>query len=639
MVVFLWGCSAGVMTPLSPPAPVRGPLGIQVAYPPPQGSPLPVTDGSLIPVDSLYVIGSADSVFIYGSVGRGDARLTVNGREVPVYPTGGWIAWLAVPEESVARFRLVAIAGGDTARAIFEAPIAPRFVPPELGVWIDTAALAPRGDRWVRPGEGYALSVRAVPGASVRAIGPGGDTLVFLPDSAASPRAWGSEAFDTGRPGTPVPLRDRYVAWQVGAFGPDPGHVMSPWLVPPPEDSAWVWLEVARKADTARYRWPLRVGVIEGGVPPVVVVDDDTALTGETDRILAGRPVPSGTYHWFFPNGTMAVVSGRQGDQVRLQLSRRSVAWVDAVGVIPLQPGTPPPGGVARSMRLVPGAGWVTLRVPLSRRIPFRVDEAGRRLVVRLYGVAADMDWIQYGGTDPFVRLIEFGQPAGDEVEITVHLAESVWGYRTRWVGSDLLLEIRRPPGIDPGAPLRGRRIALDPGHPPGGSRGPTGVAEAQVTLEVARKLQTLLERAGADVVMIRDGVAAVGLIERTTRAEAADAEILVSIHANAVPDGVNPFVNSGTSVYYYHPRAAELAREINRGLVRHLGFRDLGVGRGDLHLARPTWMPSVLVEGLFIMLPDQEAVLTSDEGQWRYARGVHEGIERFLLRRLEEPG
>jgi N-acetylmuramoyl-L-alanine amidase len=121
------------------------------------------------------------------------------------------------------------------------------------------------------------------------------------------------------------------------------------------------------------------------------------------------------------------------------------------------------------------------------------------------------------------------------------------------------------------------------------------------------------------------------GLYERIEAAEDAGAELLVSIHANALPDGVNPFVNNGTSVYYYYPRSADLAREIDRALVRQLGFRDLGFGRGDLALVRTTWMPSALAEGLYLMLPDQEAVLVSDEGQWRYARGVIEGIATFL--------
>src|SRR5436190_9775037 len=36
----------------------------------------------------------------------------------------------------------------------------------------------------------------------------------------------------------------------------------------------------------------------------VVVLDDDTAHTGTTDSLTAGRAVPHGTYNWFFPTGT-----------------------------------------------------------------------------------------------------------------------------------------------------------------------------------------------------------------------------------------------------------------------------------------------------------------------------------------------
>jgi hypothetical protein len=127
-------------------------------------------------------------------------------------------------------------------------------------------------------------------------------------------------------------------------------------------------------------------------------------------------------------------------------------------------------------------------------------------------------------------------------------------------------------------------------------------------------------------------------LYPRTRFAEQHDADVLVSIHANALPDGVNPFVSNGTSVYYFHPRSAPLARELDRALVAELGVRDLGMGRGDYAVARPTWMPAALTEGLFIMMPEQEAMLLSEDGQWRYARGVVRGIERFLRDRAREP-
>jgi len=372
--------------------------------------------------------------------------------------------------------------------------------------------------------------------------------------------------------------------------------------------------------------------------PTVVVLNDDTALTGTTDSVTAGKAVPGGTYNWFFPTGTTTVLSGRWNDEVRLQLSHDAVAWVNAGEVVSLPAGTPPPGGVVRSVRLVPGPASVTLRVPLPAKLPFQVSEQERGLALHIYGAGSDINWMQYGGTDSLVARMSYAQPAADEVTITVKLARRVWGYRVRFEGRDLLLEIRRPPPIDRARPLRGRTIVLDPGHPPVGAKGPTGLWEPVATLAVAYKAKTLLEKAGATVLLTRTDSLPIDLYPRTRFAELHDADVLVSIHANALPDGVNPFVNNGVSVYYFHPRSAPLARELDRALVAQLGLRDLGMGRGDYALVRPTWMPAALTEGLFIMIPEQEAMLGSEDGQWRYARGIVRGIESFLRQRALEP-
>jgi N-acetylmuramoyl-L-alanine amidase len=263
--------------------------------------------------------------------------------------------------------------------------------------------------------------------------------------------------------------------------------------------------------------------------------------------------------------------------------------------------------------------------------VPFRVDEDGRRLALTVYGVAANADWIQLGPEDPLVAGVGFDAPATDEMRVLVDLTEPVWGYRTRWSGDNLLLEIRRPPRIDASRPLQGIRVALDPGHPPAGATGATGTYEGDVVLAVARAAVPLFERAGAQLLLLRDDSLPLDLAARPRAAEAGGADLLISIHANALPDGVNPFVNSGTSVYYFHPRAVTFAREVNRALVRAFGFRDLGIGRGDLALTRPTWMPAILTEGLFMMLPDQEAVLISPEGQRQYAQALVDGTTAFL--------
>src|SRR5206468_11429857 len=222
------------------------------------------------------------------------------------------------------------------------------------------------------------------------------------------------------------PAADRYVAWLPAAALCSDGK------------SACATLDVVVGRDSATARWPLTIGLVDMTFPSVVVLNDDTAHTGTTDSMTPGRAVPGGTYNWFFPTGTTAVLSGRWNDQVRLQLSRSAVAWVNAADVVPLPEGTPPPGGAVGSVRLTPESGSVLLRVPLPALVPYQVTEDEHSVTLRLYGVASDVNWMQYGGTDPLVRRMSYAQAAADELTITLELAPRVWGYRVRFDGRDL---------------------------------------------------------------------------------------------------------------------------------------------------------------------------------------------------------
>jgi N-acetylmuramoyl-L-alanine amidase len=173
--------------------------------------------------------------------------------------------------------------------------------------------------------------------------------------------------------------------------------------------------------------------------------------------------------------------------------------------------------------------------------------------------------------------------------------------------------------------------IAIDPGHPPIGSTGPTGLYEGDAVLDVAEQLKPMLEERGATVIMTRTTRAAVPLGERPITARRADADVFVSIHLNAQPDGVNPLRRNGTGTYYFYAQAEPLARALQRGLVRQMGLRDLGVNYDNLAVARNTWMPSVLCEGAFVIVPEQEAALRTTEFQQRYAMGIVEGLEDYF--------
>src|SRR5690606_22286998 len=120
-------------------------------------------------------------------------------------------------------------------------------------------------------------------------------------------------------------------------------------------------------------------------------------------------------------------------------------------------------------------------------------------------------------------------------------------------------------------------------------------------------------------------------LYDRPVQARRAEAHAFVSIHLNAFPDGINPFGRHGTGSYYFNAFSEPLARAVQAGMVRRLGLPDLGVYYDNLAVLRPTWMPSVLCEGAFLMIPEIEAALRTPEIQDAYARGVVEGVEQYF--------
>jgi len=555
-----------------------------------------------------------------------------------VAPDGAFLAWLPLPDDTIAVFHLVADLGTQHASLDWSVRLPARFHPPAQGLWLDPASLRPWGEVWAQGGEEIRVEARAAPGASVAVRLPDGRTFPLAPDPEPV-ATYGPFERRPGRLAAQASLRfaGTVPAVPLGAPLPPLTAVFVP--ADPLGTTAGAAVVASLGADTVVAPLPLRIALVDGGALPVVILDDDPARTGKTRGAVVGAPSPRGTFNWFFANGTPAALDGRAGDQVRVRLSRESVAWVsvgDVASVLPA--GTPPPGTVVRLVRLTPRDALVEARFELEARVPFRVDEDERRVTVRLYGAQSNLDFVQYGGTDSLVRRVTWAQPSADECTVTFELASRVFGWRTRWDGRDLVLELRRPPLIDRARPLAGRTIAVDPGHPPLGSTGPTGLREADANLVVALALRDLLEREGARVVMTRTADTAIDLYERTGMAERANAEILVSIHNNALPDGVNPFVNHGTSTYYFFPRSARLAMLTQQAMVGELGLANLGAARGNFAMVRTSWMPAVLAEGAFIMIPEQENALRAPWFQEAYARAVALGIQAFL-RELAEAG
>jgi N-acetylmuramoyl-L-alanine amidase len=585
--------------PSLPPIPlVDGPLAVRVIYPP-----------------SGALIQARDSNFIFGSVGSGNASLTINGASVRVLPNGSFLAFLPVPPPSGApAYSIVARRGTDSAAVTH--PV--RVLPPRVALAdtgrlvVDSASMSPRGVRVARADERIRVSVRAPRNVTAAVRLAGGSERPLVNAAVGGP----AESTD----GNGASEGDPFV-WATDV----PASLLA-------SDAELV---VARAGDSVRF--PIRdVSVDEPGRARWVRLTGGAAVS-DTDRVINLRPVPNGTYKWHLLPGTVLEQTGRVGDMIRVRLDASLEAWVSAGDARELPAGASGPRRIAANARVVSTAEWADVVIPMAERPAYEVRADDRTLVLLLYGVTANTDILSYTGDDSLVRRVRWFQETSDRARYEIDLATTPFGYLPMWDGRAFRLRVRRPPRIDRQSPLRGLTIAVNAGHPPAGSTGPTGLYEAVPTLAISERLKSILERRGARVVMTRTTADAVPLAIRPVLARQAGAHAFVSIHLNALPDGVNPFAAHGTGSYYFHPPSERLARAVQRGMVARMGLRDLGIFYDNLSDLRHPWMPSVLCEGAFIMIPEQEAAVRVPAFQERYALGVADGLEAYFRALGEE--
>lgn len=627
-IVVLAACATS--RPAGPPAPAAGsPDTPGDVAPTPALPPIPARDGVLA-IDVVYPDSGqsivTDSTFIFGNVGTGNAGLTINGASVDVAPNGAFLAFLAVPADGV--YRLQATKDGLSASA--QRLVAPSMESaPVTGMRIVEGSAFPSGAYAVAPDHPIEVGFRGTRGGHAYLVLPGGTRIVL--HEVAEMRAPGDRNFVTqpGATGSRLAPWSRYE----GVMQPTPLTAADTGVATPalgsgtPFDTTSAWFELVTGSDTVRAPLRLNLRLLDPVLPRVGVVT--APIDARSDWDVRARAHTSGPFHWFWPHGTRLQLVEERNGMLRVRLTGTLSAWVPAGDVRILPPGTPAPFSTVAGVRLVQQHDAIDVRIPLAEPLPFRVDEDGGTLTIDIYGAKSTSNFFQYGSLDPLVERAQWSQPDDDIYRITLHLTQPAWGYTTmRAANGDLVVRVRRPPVIDQRNPLRGLRIAVDAGHPPAGATGPTRLTEAEANLAIAQALQPMLERAGAHVIMVRRDAAPVELNARPQMAADSNAHILVSIHNNAFPDGVNPFENNGTSAYYFHPHSADLARHLQRELLAELHLRDLGIGRADLALARPTWMPAVLTETMFLMIPQQEAALRNPE--------VHERIAEAHLRALE---
>jgi len=236
------------------------------------------------------------------------------------------------------------------------------------------------------------------------------------------------------------------------------------------------------------------------------------------------------------------------------------------------------------------------------------------------------------------------------------------------------------PPPTDAGAPPVAagfRTIVIDPGHGGAeeGARGPSGLLEKDLTLDVARKLKAAIEnRLGLHALLTRDADATVSLDDRAAFANNNKADLFISLHVNA---SLRRDVR-GAEVFYLSPEGLTQAQQ---AAATTASLPALGGGSREIdlilwevaqtqHLAesaafaaiveaqlrsrvpmsgRPVQqapfrvlvganMPAVLVEMGFVTNTDQEQALASDQFQDAVVQALFDAVVRFRDARAGSP-
>ncbi|GHG06687.1 hypothetical protein GCM10017783_19070 [Deinococcus piscis] len=386
-------------------------------------------------------------------------------------------------------------------------------------------------------------------------------------------------------------------------------------------------LRVTRQAAPARATAPLQLL----NPPHVAEVTDPDQGYG-VNPVRAAWEDDAGWPVLYARAGTRAEVIGVRGELSRVRLADGRLLWAtrDTLRLLPAR--TPLPTAAVGSPRLrgAPAGEWQELEFPVSARVPLVLSEQAGRLGLSLIGARVGGDWTVPAGLD----LRSWAQDAALYLDLGV--SRPLHGYqafyRTGELGDALVLRYRTAP--HPGS-LAGRRIVLDPGHggTERGGAGPLRVPEKGLTLPIALRAAELLRAQGAQVTLTRQDDRTVPLYSRPLLAEQQNAEVLVSIHANAIPDGKDPRTVRGIGSYFTHEQSRPLASALQRALVTALPQAgDDGLHPGaHLALTRPTSQPSVLLELGYLTDPQNLRVLMSPAGQEAYAQAISAGLAEYF--------
>ncbi|MES2773487.1 MAG: N-acetylmuramoyl-L-alanine amidase [Bacteroidota bacterium] len=333
----------------------------------------------------------------------------------------------------------------------------------------------------------------------------------------------------------------------------------------------------------------------------------------------------------YIDTGILLPIIDSANELYQVQLSKNHSAFIDK-RLIELKPDTAiRKTALTESWSVRGDESFDLVSISLSNKIAYKsfVETGPARIVVDLYGVMSNTNWITQLQSVKEVRNIAFEQTEDDVVRVTISLKhQQPWGYSIGYKGKSLQLKIKHFPAKQK---IKNMVIAIDAGHGgtnTGASGVTAGVLEKNYTLLFAKALKKILQRKKTTVIMTRESDTTIDNKDRVLFLQQNWPDLFISFHLNSSSRATA----RGVSTYYKHVGYRPFTQAILKRLLTIDDLKEFGnVGNFNFQPIQPTEFNSSLVEVAFLSSPEDEKMILDEKFRKRVAKQVYKGIRDFL--------
>jgi len=188
--------------------------------------------------------------------------------------------------------------------------------------------------------------------------------------------------------------------------------------------------------------------------------------------------------------------------------------------------------------------------------------------------------------------------------------------------------------------PVSNKTIILDAGHgaPDFGAESANGIKESNINLSITKKVQSLLEQSGCNVILTRSDENGIYDLKANTIREKkvsdiknrvkigneSSADAFISIHLNKIPQ--SQYYGWQTFFKTNNEESESLARSIQEELNKREALKITGK-----YIIEHVEIPITIIECGFLSNPEEEKLLVQDEYQDKLAWGIYNGIMDYF--------